>query len=132
LDGAKLHTRQFYTDTQKFSSVLARIFDDMKRRADFKNIKVSTRELEDRNIEIKLTQLDSFSNKNAKNLLDETNDGDFAEIKASLANLCDWSVESSFEDKNFRINYLHSNNVKDIEILDTKPKGFTHIFRFYK
>lgn len=65
-------------------------------------------------------------------MLEEINDGDFSDIKESLTNLCDWSVESSFEDEHFRVNFLHSNNVKDIEILNNKPKGFTHVLRFYK
>ena len=91
-----------------------------------------TNELEDRSIEIKIVQIDSISNKSASDLLKEIDDGDFADIKESLKNLCDWSIESSFEDENFRVNFLHSNNVKDIEILETKPKGFTHILRFYK
>ena len=53
-------------------------------------------------------------------------------IVASLQNICDYNVESSYEDTNFRVNFLHSNNVKDIEILDEKPKRFAHILRFYK
>ena len=132
LSSAKLNTRQFYTDTQKFSSVLIKIFDEMKKREDFKNIEVSTTELDDRSIEIKIIQIDSFANKNANDMLEEVNNGDFADIKESLKNLCDWSIESSFEDENFRVNFLHSNNVKDIESLETKPLGFTHILRFYK
>ena len=132
LSSAKLNTRQFYTDTQKFSSVLIKIFDEMKKREDFKNIEVSTTELDDRSIEIKIIQIDSFANKNANDMLEEVNNGDFADIKESLKNLCDWSIESSFEDQNFRVNFLHSNNVKDIESLETKPLGFTHILRFYK
>lgn len=132
LSAAKLNTRQFYTDTQKFSSVLIKIFDEMKKREDFKNIEVTTTELDDRSIEIKIIQIDSFANKNANNMFEEVNNGDFSDIKESLKNLCDWSIESSFEDENFRVNFLHSNNVKDIEILETKPKGFTHILRFYK
>ena len=132
LSSAKLNTRQFYTDTQKFSSVLIKIFDEMKKREDFKNIEVSTTELDDRSIEIKIIQIDSFANKNANDMFEEVNNGDFADIKESLKNLCDWSIESSFEDENFRVNFLHSNNVKDIEPLETKPLGFTHILRFYK
>ena len=80
----------------------------------------------------KIVQIDSISNKSASDLLKEIDDGDFAEIKLNLLNLCDWSIEGSFENENFRINYLHSNNVKEIVSLDEKPKGFTHIFRFYK
>uniref|UniRef100_UPI004047B8CD ankyrin repeat domain-containing protein n=1 Tax=Aliarcobacter sp. TaxID=2321116 RepID=UPI004047B8CD len=132
LSAAKLNTRQFYTNTQKFSSVLIKIFDEMKKREDFKNIEVTTIELDDRSIEIKIIQIDSFANKNANDMFEEVNNGDFADIKESLKNLCDWSIESSFEDENFRVNFLHSNNVNDIESLETKPLGFTHILRFYK
>ena len=44
---------------------------------------------------------------------------------------CDWSIESDFEDTSYRVNYLKSSNVKDIEKLEYKPSGFTHILRFY-
>ena len=54
LSAAKLNTRQFYTDTQKFSSVLIKIFGEMKKREDFKNIEVTTTQLDDRSIEIKI------------------------------------------------------------------------------
>ena len=133
LSAAKLNTRQFYTDTQKFSNVLGKIFYDMGNRKDFKNIEVTTTELDDRSIEIKIIQLDSNSTRRAIELLERSKEaGDISDIKIGLTNLCDWSIESSFEDENFRVNFLHSNNVKDIEILETKPKGFTHILRFYK
>ena len=133
LSAAKLNTRQFYTDTQKFSNVLGKIFYDMGNRKDFKNIEVTTTELDDRSIEIKIIQLDSNSTRSAIELLERSKEaGDISDIKIGLTNLCDWSIESSFEDENFRVNFLHSNNVKDIEILETKPLGFTHILRFYK
>lgn len=131
LESAKLN-RQFYTDVEKFSSVIDKIFSDMGTRKNYPNIEVSTTELEDRSIELKITQLDSFGDKKAKELLEEINDGDFADIKESLTNLCDWSVQSAFEEESFRINFLHSNNIKEIEELKNKPKGFTHILRFYK
>ena len=128
---AKLN-RQFYTDVEKFSNVLDKIFGEIKIRKDFPNLEVITTELEDRSIEIKIVQIDSISNKSASDLLKEIDDGDFAEIKLNLLNLCDWSIEGSFENENFRINYLHSNNEKEIVSFVEKPKGFTHIFRFYK
>ena len=124
--------RQFYTDVEKFSNVLDKIFSEIKIRKDFPNLEVITTELEDRSIEIKIVQIDSISNKSASDLLKEIEDGDFAEIKLNLLNLCDWSIEGSFENENFRINYLHSNNEKEIVSFVEKPKGFTHIFRFYK
>jgi hypothetical protein len=132
LSGAKLANRQFYTDTQKLSFVITKIFNEIKKRDEHDKIEVITTELEDRSIELKITQIGSYANKNGQDLLKEANDGDFADIKDSLKNLCDWSVESSFEEENFRVNYLYSNNVKEIEAPDTKPKGFTHILRFYK
>jgi hypothetical protein len=132
LSTAKLG-RQFYTDTQKFSNVLDKIFYDMSTRKKYPNIKVSTTELEDRSIELKITQIDSSSSRSSDELLERANiAGDISEIKQSLTNLCDWSIESSFENEKFRVNFLHSSNVKDIERLETKPLGFTHILRFYK
>lgn len=131
LSTAKLN-RQFYTDVEKFSNVVDKIFGEIEIRKDFPNLEVITTEFEDRSIEIKIVHIDSFSNKSASDLLKDIEDGDFAEIKLNLQNLCDWSIESSFENENFRINYLHSNNVKEIVSLDEKPKGFIHIFRFYK
>ncbi len=131
LSTAKLN-RQFYTDVEKFSNVVDKIFGEIKIRKDFPNLEVITTELEDRSIEIKIVQIDSISNKSASDLLKEIDDGDFAEIKLNLLNLCDWSIEGSFENENFRINYLHSNNEKEIVSFVEKPKGFTHIFRFYK
>jgi hypothetical protein len=89
-------------------------------------------EFEDGTIELRITQIDSPSTLDADKMFAEVEDGDFADIKANLTNLCDWSVEGSFEESNFRINYLKSNNVKDIVELDTKPDGFTHVLKFYK
>jgi len=132
LANAKL-SRQFYTDVEKFSNALDKIFSDINIRTEYQNVEVTTTELEDRSIEIKITQINSTSSRSAEELLERANiAGDISEIKKSLNNLCDWSIESSFEDEHFRVNFLHSNNVKDIEILESKPKGFTHILRFYK
>jgi ankyrin repeat protein len=132
LSSAKLG-RQFYTDVEKFSNVLNRIFSDMNTRQEYPNIEVTTTELEDRSIEIKIIQIDSRSSRSSAELLERVQEaGDIFEIKNSLTNLCDWSIESTYEDEYFKVNFLHSNNVKDIEILHAKPKGFTHILRFYK
>ena len=132
LSRAKL-TRQFYSDVEKFSGTLSMIFNEIKTRKEFPNIIITTQEMEeDRSIVLKITQRDSFSHCDAQGLLDEAKDGDFAEIKQNLKNLCDWSVESSFGENAFRVNYLYSNNVKEIEPLSEKPQGFTHVLRFYK
>jgi len=124
--------RQFYTDTQEIKFVIEKIFSEIKKRKEFPVIELLIRDLEDRSLEIKIIQIDSTANKNSTELTKAIESGDFFDIKESLKDLCDWSVEASCEDGDFRINYLHSNNVKDIEPLAEKALGFTHILRFYR
>lgn len=124
--------RQFYTDTQSFNSAIKKIFAEITKRTEHSDIELITQELADRSLEIKIVQIGSTSSKDSLTLLNEVNDGDFADIRTLFSNLCDWSIESSCEDGNFRINYLHSTNVKQIVKLEEKTKGFTHILRFYR
>jgi hypothetical protein len=58
--------------------------------------------------------------------------GDSDEIKKSLMNLCDWSIESAYENEYYRINYLRGASVSEVELLTEKPEGFTYIMRFYR
>lgn len=131
MEVAKLD-KQFYTDTQKFKSTLDKIFSEIKKRDDYKKIEVNTSEPEEGIIKLQITHINSYPSKNKDELLSEIEDGDFLDIKRLLTNLCDWSIESSCEDENFRINYLKSKKTKDIEVLDYKPKGFSYIMKFYK
>ncbi len=130
----KLKGQTFYTDTEKFTNTIKTIFSQMSEetRYAYPNITVevkgdSTKEF----IEIKITQIASQSQSSPEVMLEEIKNGDFASIKENLTNLCDWSIESDFEDTSYRVNYLKSSNVKDIEKLEYKPSGFTHILRFY-
>jgi len=133
LSSAKLSNRQFYTDTAKFAQAIDIIFAEIKKREEFQSIELTTTELKDRSVEIKISQIDSYSSRNAYELLQRAKAaGDIADIVSTLQNLCDYSIECSYEDTNFRVNFLHSNNAKDIVELQEKPKGFTHILRFYK
>ncbi len=126
--------KQFYTDTEKLDIVLDSIFKQIKsnKQQELDTIRVISSEPSDNSIEIRIVHVGSFAPLNASHLLDEAKDGDFASIKENLQNLCDWSCENSFEGQGYRVNYLHSNNVKDIEPLENTPEGFTHIMRFYK
>jgi len=124
--------KQFYTDTQIFKSTLDKIFNEIKKRDDYKKIEVSTSEDEEGIIKLQITHIGSYPLKNKNELLTEIENGDFLDIKKLLTNLCDWSIESSCEGESFRVNYLKSKNIKDIEILDYKPKGFSYIMKFYK
>ena len=82
---SKLH-RQFYTDTKFFNDASSKIFSEMKKREEFPNIKLETRDLEDRSLEIKIIQVDSKANQDSQSLVKETENGDFADIKESLTN----------------------------------------------
>jgi ankyrin repeat protein len=126
--------KQFYTDTHNLSIAIDLIFGEINKIKDHKTIEVKTKELDDSSIEIYITQKCSASSKSANELLKKVEDkgGDLYNIKNNLMNLCDWSVEGSYENEAFRINFLHSNNVKDIVKLEEKPDGFTHILKFYR
>lgn len=123
----------FYTDVQWFEKALKHIFAEIKTRAEYPNIEIEVKK--DINLEyvdIYITQFDSISNKTVHEMSKEVLDGNFQTIFSSLFSLCDWSIESNFLDGAYRINYL--NNANDISILklNSSPKGFTHILRFYK
>ena len=124
--------QQFYTDTQSIKETLDKIFTQIEQREDHNQVNILLSYPDSDYYELKITHKDSFSSLNGKDLFDENKSGDFDEIQKLLLNLCDWSVENKFEGKNIRINYLKSNNVKDIEELDYAVSGFTHILRFYR
>jgi len=126
--------KQFYTDRESFLNAINIIFIEMNKRKTYPNIEVYTKELEDRSIEISIKQVNSIMDKSPQELLKKIEDGggDLGNIKKLLSNLCDWSIEGSYEDESFRVNILKSDNIKDIEILDINPNGFIHILRFYR
>lgn len=124
--------KQFYTDTQSIKEALKRMLKQMEKRAEHNegcnHVEISLGYPDGSYYELKIIHNNSFSPLNPKELSDEVKSGDFKEIKNKLTNLCDWSVEN----RTHRINYLKSNNIKDVEELDTQVEGFTHILRFYK
>jgi len=132
IETINLEAKEFYTDTEKFIKVLDKIFKQFEDNNEFKKITVEI--IEDKNgkyYDLKITQHNSFSGKSAIQLLKKINCGDFASIKENLTNLCDWSVESCHNKVSFRVNFLKSSNIADIENLEQKANGFTHIMRFY-
>ena len=129
-----LKGKSFYIDTEIFRDVLLnRVFKDIEKRQEFNKIIVEVLPNSVKNYhELHIVQLGSQANRSAEEMLEIVSGGDSSIIKNSLVNLCDWSIESSHEDENYRINYLNSLGYESIESLDYKPKGFTHIMRFYK
>ena len=65
-------------------------------------------------------------------MLEKITGGDSLKIKDALKSICDWSIESSHKEENYRINCLYSNSIDERESLSYEPEGFTHILRFYK
>lgn len=124
--------KQFYTDVQNIKEALKTILKQMEKRAESNEecnqVDISLRYPDSGYYELKIKQKNSFSPLKPEELLEEVKDGDFEDIKNKLENLCDWSIEN----KKNRINYLISNNIKNIEELDAEVDGFTHILRFYK
>lgn len=83
-------------------------------------------------MEIRIKHIGSTSGKTSNELLNRKYEGDFGSIFKELCSLCDWSIETICIDGSYRLNYLKSNDINDIEKLDYKLDGFTHILRFYK
>lgn len=131
----------FYTDVEKFKSALDIIFDQIihihdvsDNKNELDEVVINVRRPEDselKYIELHITHLNSSSNRLAKDLLEETNDGHFKGIQEYLKNLCDWRVEDSYKNKGFRVDYLKSKNIPN-EQLSYIPNGFTHILTFYR
>ena len=133
IETIKLKGKSFYTDVEVFQNVLDRIFSEIKKRQEFPKIRVECVEDEQGEyIELHITQIGSYANRSKEEMLNIADGGDSDEIKKSLQNLCDWSIESSYEEEHYRINYLKSSDSQEVEVLDSKPDGFTHIMRFYR
>ena len=124
--------KNFYTDIETFKNALSNIFSEIQKR-DFPEIQIKAIDETGEYIDISIVQMGSLAQQSSNNMLQEVEDGNFKSIKKLLTNLCDWSIESSFEDEHFRVNYLRSNkNILEIELLDYEPTGFTYRLRFYK
>ncbi len=130
-DSDKLN-KQFYSDVQSVAEALRAVFKQIQKIAEenkeLNQVEIALSYPDSGYYELKILHKKSFSQKDPKELLEEVKNGDFAELKNKMENLCDWSVEN----RTHCINYLKSNNVKDVEELDTQVEGFTHILRFYK
>jgi len=127
----KLKGRTFYTDVEKLQDAIGRIFEEIKKR-DAYEIHIEVVEPNSESIELKIKQLNSSANRSSKEMLKEVNDGDFKIIKENLTNLCDWSIETNYEQGSYRVNYLRMSNIHEIEKPSNSVDGFTHILRFYK
>ncbi|HEX8378785.1 MAG TPA: reverse transcriptase family protein [Pedobacter sp.] len=122
----------FYTDVQWFRSALEKIFESIRSRPNFPNIKISVVST-DNDIEIKIVHIGSSCSRDVKHpRITSPVSGDFNSILNELKNLCDWSIESKFADgKYYRVNYLTSEESTQAILSTDYCDGFTHILKFY-
>jgi hypothetical protein len=129
-----LKGKQFYTDVHDLKRALSKIFREISVRTMYPNVTVSANNFPQYGYTIiEILHHESYCiDKSSEEIIKEICDGDFADIVKYLENLCDWSIESTFNDGSFRINYL-SSSVSDLpkESIDSAD-GFKHIFKFYK
>ena len=127
-----LENKTFYTDVQWLSTILDYIFEAIKQRSENKGISYSVIDRSDAYI-LEILHIDSYNT--GKSIYDEKlklRKGDFGTIVDKLKNICDWSIESTFKEGSYRINYLVSDkNKKNHEQIET-AKGFKYILTFYK
>ncbi len=132
IETKNLAGKNFYTDVETFRTVLDKIFSEIQKR-NHTEIIVEALDTTGKYIDLCIVQVGSMAQLDDEELLNEVEDGDFLDIKKALTNLCDWSVESSFDEKSYRVNYLKSDrSLPDTELSAHKIVGFTHILRFYK
>ncbi len=128
-----LEAISFYTDVENFKNGLTLIFEQFKEdgREQFDTIEIEAKSKESENyVDIRIMQIGSTVHKTSKEMEKETDNGHFQDIKNHFSSLCEWSIEASFGDGDFRIHYLSSEEKNKEPI--AKPLGFTHVLRFYK
>lgn len=126
---------KLYTNVYMIRNILSDILHDMAQRKQFPDILVRVEDLGSDYVDILLCQKDSDYYATHLQLIQETESGDFCELKRKMANLCDWYVETQCKDGAFRINYLNSiqpDRTIAEPLLSDGVKGFTHRIRIYK
>ena len=132
METIKLAGKQFYTDTETFIKIVDKIFDEIVKNPEHSNIQVKIEESDDdKYYDLCITQKGSYAGKSSQAMLEMVDGGDFEAIRGFAENLCDWSIESSHNEENYRVNYLKYISKNQIEKLKNKPEGFMHRLRFY-
>jgi ankyrin repeat protein len=123
----------FYTDVENFKYGLKLIFEQFAKRKEYDQIIIEAITDNKNYVDITLTQKDSkVLNKNSYDFKNEIKCGDFSSIKHHFTSLCDWSIEATFKDGDFRIDYLSIDSEDTVvSSLATEPIGFAYILRFF-
>jgi hypothetical protein len=125
---------QFYTDVALLKSALKIIFEAIGKRPMYPSGYVTINSDEKINsYSLEICQKDSLNSETySDEMLKEIDSGDFASIKNALIHLCDWSIESTFKDGSFRLNYLASSTKIPAKEHKESAEGFKHILTFYR
>ncbi|CAA6802574.1 MAG: Unknown protein [uncultured Sulfurovum sp.] len=126
-----LKGEKFYTDVETFKNAVDEIFREIEKYAKEQNeyeIEVELFKPENNFRELHIIHVGSTSTREAIELLDRIKQekGDSV-LRGYFENLCDWEIKASHKNNHFTIDCFNE-EIKNIE----KPKGFTHIMRFYK
>lgn len=128
-----LKQKTFYTDVQWLKYSIDKMFQEISKRYQHQSVIVeATNKIEF--LELKIIHKGSFSDGISIEVKDKLNreSGDFGDIRMRLKNLCDWSIETRFEEGYYRLNYLNSDKNASFEEKIESCEGFTHILKFYK
>lgn len=140
-----LKGKELYTSTQSVYSAIDIMFYCFSRNRAQGLIEVTAKEVPlaidnpsiNSCVVIEILNVGSFSNKSVQSEKLNGDGGDFGDIRWNLQSLCDWSVESRFKGKNYRIDYLQAEkpsciNEKGTRVpVDYECRGFKHILKFY-
>ncbi len=125
----------FYTDVEYLRNGLIKIFEQFKvdSRKEYNSIIIEAIPGENgKYIDLFITQVGSNATKSPDALVNEIENGDFQDIRASFLSLCDWSILGEYQNDFFKIDYLSADTEKiNVTRPIAVPDGFTNQLRFY-
>jgi hypothetical protein len=130
---SNLENKTFYTDIQWLGKALDLIFEGIQKYPQHPEVEYYVTENGNDKMVLNILHRNSF--KTGLSIHDDKlslRRGDFSTVKDKLMNLCDWSVESQFEEGFYRINYLVSDKEIQAHQKIESAQGFKHILTFYK
>lgn len=131
-ESKNIASKNFYVDVDYLYKSLKLIFESIQKRPQHQDIGFVGYDSSDYFC-FEIIHFDS--NSKGKSINDENFKllkGDFETIKKNLTNLCDWSIESTFLEGCYRLNFLVSDSSMPFSEQVENTEGFKHIFKFYK
>jgi RNA-directed DNA polymerase len=131
----------FFTFTSAVLKSIRRIFRMIQTRTEHREVVIEGKKLNDLNhIELRIIHKNSVSYKNSNHNKLTRPSGDLLEVIKNLISVCDFEIESKFNDGNYKIIYLGESNKityinNQLEVSPTMQllsdvQGFTYILKF--